>query len=286
MRNIVNIDFNSNNNWGVMNSASDTNSIMLSIWPLKSQKTNYRIEITRSNNTVVTSSTLTLSGGLNAGAINYQVLYDNFKSSGTMKVRLLSNEGNSPYVLFDSVSTFDINDDIIVKLNGSKFTINKRAVSAEGINIDMIYPIGSVITNSKSTFNPNDLYPGTSWQRIKGRVIVGLDENDEDFNSSGKKGGYKTFNNEHNHNTKGVVLSIEQMPEHTHNIVSTSGKSSDVSLYPFQMIQHDSSIVDLNVCRPTGGNQPHDHGVTEDSQSNNQTLLQPYIVKYVWERIS
>lgn len=286
MRNIVNIDFNSNNNWGVMNSASNTNSIMLSIWPLKLQKTNYRVEITRSNNTVVTSSTLTLSGGLNAGAINYQVLYDNFKYSGTMKVRLLSNEGNSPYILFDSVSTFDINDDIIVKLNGSNFKINKRAVSAEGINIDMIYPIGSVITNSKSTFNPNDLYPGTSWQRIKGRVIVGLDENDADFNSSGKKGGYKSFNNNHTHKTKGTKLTIEQMPSHTHDIVSTSGRIGNVSLYPLQMIEQNSSKVDPNVCRPEGGNEPHDHGETESSQSNNQTLLQPYIVKYVWERIS
>lgn len=285
MRNIVNIDFNSNNNWGVMNSASNTNSIMLSIWPLKTQKTNYRLEITRSNNTIVTSSTLTSSGGLNAGAINYQVLYDNFKYSGTMKVRLLSNEGNSPYVLFDSLSAFNTADEIIVKLKGQKFTISKRVVS-EGINIDMIYPVGAVITNSKSTFNPNELYKGTRWERIKGRVIVGLDENDTDFNSSGKTGGYKSFNNSHTHKTKGTILTIEQMPEHSHDIVSTSGKSSDVSLYPLQMIERNSNLVDPNVCTPTGANKPHDHGETESSQSNNQTLLQPYIVKYVWERIS
>ena len=38
------------------------------------------------------------------------------------------------------------------------------AVQLKGINIiNMIYPVGSVITNSSETFDPNTLYPGTTW---------------------------------------------------------------------------------------------------------------------------
>lgn len=166
--------------------------------------------------------------------------------------------------------------------------VNKKIEESNLLKVMMNYivPIGTVITNSKSSFNPNDFYPGTSWQRIKGKVIVGLDENDTDFNSSGKIGGYKSFNNSHNHKTKDCTLTIEQMPSHSHEMVSTSGKNAGLSLYPFQMLQQNSALVDVNACRSTGADKPHNHGVTEDSQSNKQTLLQPYITKYVWERTS
>lgn len=151
------------------------------------------------------------------------------------------------------------------------------------VMMNYIVPIGTVITNSKSSFNPNTIYPGTSWTRIKGRVIVGLDENDTDFNSSGKTGGYKSFNNSHNHSTQNCTLTINQIPSHSHEMVSTSGRNVGISLQPFQMTTQNTSLVDPNVCRATGGGQPHNHGYTTSSQGT-QSLLQPYITKYVWER--
>lgn len=48
-----------------------------------------------------------------------------------------------------------------------------------GVNlIDFIYPIGSQIYNSKKDFDPNKYYPGTTWVRIKGYVLAGINEGD------------------------------------------------------------------------------------------------------------
>lgn len=72
--------------------------------------------------------------------------------------------------------------------------------------IDFIFPIGTVITNSNADFDPNIVYSGTTWKRIKGKVIIGVDESDTDFNSSDIIGGEKFH-----------ALTINEMPIHSHS---------------------------------------------------------------------
>lgn len=48
--------------------------------------------------------------------------------------------------------------------------------------VDLLYPVGSQIYNSRKDFDPNKYYPGTTWVRIKGRVLAGVDENDNEAN--------------------------------------------------------------------------------------------------------
>lgn len=68
------------------------------------------------------------------------------------------------------------------------------------INADFIYPIGSIYMSINLT-DPGDIFGGT-WERIaKGKTLVGVDENDTDFNQPSKTGGSKT--NTHNHNRAG-----------------------------------------------------------------------------------
>ena len=100
--------------------------------------------------------------------------------------------------------------------------------------------------NGNTTFNlPN----------LKGRVAIGKDENDEDFNEIGKTGGEKKHK-----------LTIEEMPGHTHNYNRHhfwTGEQTDIP-----DILGDTSVVrGSGIQIPTswaGGNQLH----------NN---LQPYI---------
>lgn len=61
------------------------------------------------------------------------------------------------------------------------------------INVNLIYPIGSIYISINST-NPGNIFGGT-WERIKGKMLVGVDEDDTDLNESGKIGGAK----EHRH---------------------------------------------------------------------------------------
>lgn len=70
--------------------------------------------------------------------------------------------------------------------------------------LNAIYPVGTIYETEDKDFDPNESFGGT-WIRIKGKVIVGVDENDNDFKVSDISGGYKD-----------VTLSVDQMPTHEH----------------------------------------------------------------------
>lgn len=86
--------------------------------------------------------------------------------------------------------------------------------------VNLIYPVGSIYM-SVNDVSPESFMGGT-WERFaNGQVLVGVDENDTDFNASGKTGGEKSH-----------VLSADEMPSHSHtvnahshNISSLSGKA-------------------------------------------------------------
>ena len=120
-----------------------------------------------------------------------------------------------------------------------------------------VYPIGSVYTSVVST-NPSTLFGG-NWEAFgAGRVMVGLDSGDTDFDTVEETGGFKTH-----------TLTTAEMPAHTHainGIENQSGTGSDgggnsASSYP---------TVNTN---STGGGGAH----------NN---VQPYIVVYMFKRIA
>ena len=69
---------------------------------------------------------------------------------------------------------------------------------------DLVYPVGSIYETDNEGFDPNTSFGGT-WERIKGKVIVGVDKADGAFNVVGKTGGEK------NH-----TLTIAEMPSHNH----------------------------------------------------------------------
>lgn len=190
MRSIVNIDYTDIDCDGAFNSAIEGNELMVCIRPLATQLTNYRVEFSHSNGTVHTSGVIVPSGGLDGKMVEYIAPIAYWNVAGTMKVRLLSDEGASGYALFTCI-TINPSDDVCCKYDGNNAFMFHLCGKSDPI-IDLIYPIGSVITNSKSTFDPNKVYGGTTWERIKGRVIVGVDENDSDF-ADGKSGGHKNL---------------------------------------------------------------------------------------------
>lgn len=61
-----------------------------------------------------------------------------------------------------------------------------------------LFPIGYIIQVDAPNFNPNNFYDDGNWERIKGRVIVGVDEVQIEFNTTGKIGGAKTHYHQFN----------------------------------------------------------------------------------------
>lgn len=123
---------------------------------------------------------------------------------------------------------------------------------------DLIYPVGSIYM-SVSDANPGDLFSGIWVGWGTGRVPVGVDVSDTNFNVVEKTGGEKTH-----------TLTIAEMPSHYHNVNPNSGVRSAEGSGPweYQSIYTSSG----GVTTWSGGNGPH----------NN---LQSYITCYMWKRI-
>ena len=91
------------------------------------------------------------------------------------------------------MSLITYEDKVALNENTQIADINK--VTADDMNqiknaINNLFPVGFIIGVDNAEFDPNTSWGGT-WERIKGRVIVGVDEDDTDFNISGKTGGEK-----------------------------------------------------------------------------------------------
>ena len=116
-------------------------------------------------------------------------------------------------------------------------------------------PIGTILTTTNNT-NPTS-YIGGIWERYgQGQVLVGVDEEDEDFNI-GKTGGEK----------KHALTAAENGP-HTHPYVSTANNNF-VKVEPSQT--YGTRAAGGSTTGSSGEGRPH----------NN---LQPYVAVYMWRR--
>lgn len=66
--------------------------------------------------------------------------------------------------------------------------------------LNLVYPVGSVYINVSDSTNPGTLLGFGTWVALgAGRVIVGFDSGDTDFDAAGETGGAKTFDISHTH---------------------------------------------------------------------------------------
>ena len=123
--------------------------------------------------------------------------------------------------------------------------------------LELVFPIGSTYVTQTNTNTSTILGFGT-WERLKGKVCLGLDEDDTNMNAIGKTGGEKTH-----------TLTINEMPSHKHQVSNTTNSGSNG--WAMSGNWNDTGAFDTSA---TGGGQPH----------NN---MQPYqVVGYMWIRKS
>ena len=123
-----------------------------------------------------------------------------------------------------------------------------------------VYPVGSIYINATNASNPSSYFGFGTWVAFgTGRVMVGLDSGDADFNTAEETGGSKTDSH---------VLTINEIPAHTHNYdkPNLSAAFTDGTSTRYQNTTSTATT-------STGGGAAHTHDI-----------VQPYIVVYMWKR--
>jgi len=181
-----------------------------------------------------------------------------FGTTDTVTATTLNNAVNNAAISTDSVdgSTIEVNSNALrIKDNGVT-----AAKIAAGALTDVVYPVGSIfttVTNYADSAAVVNAIGGTTWTAFgAGKVLVGLDSSDTDFDTAEETGGAKTH-----------TLITSEMPAHNHTYVrkgTTTGGS-------------------------TQGGDPNSVGQFTDNTSTTgggaaHNNLQPYIVVYMWKR--
>jgi hypothetical protein len=170
------------------------------------------------------------------------------------------------YVDIETLGTVEASKAITVDSNKDvtgirNLTITGTLSGASGlVTMSDVYPVGSIYINATNSSNPGTLLGFGTWVAFgAGRVPVGIDASQTEFDTAEKVGGFKTH-----------TLTIDEMPSHNHNQpegISPAPNANDVDITGGNGRTIDSNILTDN----TGGGSAH----------NN---LQPYIVVYMWKR--
>lgn len=126
MRNICTVNCGTGSR-SVLNSGASAEEIIMELIPSSTQKTNFRVEVTKSGGGVITSSAILLNA---AGTIHYSIPADSWRAIGTMRVRLLSNEGNSAYISFNVQMAINEGDNIQVTGGSGSSPFNIKILSS------------------------------------------------------------------------------------------------------------------------------------------------------------
>lgn len=147
-------------------------------------------------------------------------------------------------------------------------------LSAENLNqmqdnlLQLVFPVGSTYITQENV-NPNAILGFGIWERIKGKVCLGLDEEDSDFDAIGNTGGEKTH-----------ILTIGEMPKHNHNFLDNNSNEYNSIATMISGGSNDEA--------QTSGNRKHENiYVNFAGYSQPHNNLQPYeVVGYMWIRRS
>ena len=236
-----------------------------------------------SGKTLTVAGTLTSTGtatfssiDVNGGAVDGTPIGANSASTGaftTLSTTGLATLNSATISGTSTLTTVDINGGAI---DGTTIgattasTVAATTVTASGnvnttggelqINgtnvLEKVYPVGSVYINASVSTNPATLLGFGTWTAFgAGRVLVGLDSTDTDFDSAEETGGAKTH-----------TLTTSEIPSHTHTLDTSDNPGGTGAIEVA-----GGSPTSTQTTQSTGGGQAH----------NN---LQPYIVVYMWKR--
>jgi hypothetical protein len=233
----------------------------IDVWP---ELTNIgaELDLSNSNGGIITTDEIYAGGTTD----QYKVWHEGNDGSGSgLDADKLAGVASTSYAKIGtniSVLTPTEDDHAATKKYVDDKFINDSAFALEIIK--KIYPIGSIYTNTTS-INPAQEFGFGTWQRFgAGKVLVGVNESDSDFNAANKTGGKKMH-----------TLTINEIPSHTHTLSGNNrGDNAKYGQESAPGLWYDDAereAQDSDTISSTGGGQAHEN-------------MPPYITVYMWTR--
>ena len=161
---------------------------------------------------------------------------------------------------------------IVAQLNGNLDESNfaDEGISKEKLQAEIyesLYPIGSMYVNFTDSTNPATLLGFGTWSAVAGRVVVGYDGTQTEFNAAEKTGGSKA------------------LAAHTHTIGSIFLAAGTGSL-TLNDRNGDAILGTDNASNGVNGEYWGGTKNTGSAGAGDGANLPPYVVGYVWKRVS
>ena len=129
------------------------------------------------------------------------------------------------------------------------------------VDLSAVYPVGAIFTTVTAYANSAAVVAaigGTTWVAFAaGKMLIGLDSGDTDFDTVEQTGGAKTH-----------TLSTAEMPSHTHTTVNSN---SDTGSGKPATGGEAAEGTGIHTSNATGGGTAH-------------SIMNPYIAVYMWKR--
>lgn len=212
---------------------------------------------------------------------NIRITNQLFMSDTNIHLTMYEMNADLPDEADDCIAGIDI--DKKYGINLETLGVTDRALTGVSINgrslLDHIYPVGSIYMSTSAT-NPTNFFGGTWVAWGAGRVPVGFNGSDGNFNSSEKTGGSKTINIYHSH-TVNTHAHIGTVGYDENNYYTSNAFGSTVRSY-------NGYAFNAKWSEPTNPvrlsyTSPESPG-TNAQLSGSQSILQPYITCYMWKR--
>ena len=175
-----------------------------------------------------------------------------------MDANLTHLGGDGTYVM----PTTDGTSGQVMSTNGSG-QVSFTTLTGVTATIANAYPVGSIYMNATNSTNPATLLGFGTWSSFgAGRVLIGIDSSDTDFDTAEETGGSKTH-----------TLTTAQLPSHRHQVGSNdSGTGTGGAAGNMELVRDAG----------TGNGPAVNSSFTGSGDAHNN--VQPYIVVYMWKR--
>ena len=233
-----------NNNFGAMD-----NELTLKLFYRKQGESSWGDAIDITSYATIENNTFSITNQLIGSNFSYEDSYE-FRVVAQDKV-VTDDSVSSNRTVTEGIALFDIGkNDVLFK--GIKLL--DYIDSKIKMNVDLMYPVGSIYLSVNST-NPSQLFGGTWEQWGKGRVPVGVDTSDSDFNTVEKAGGNKSYDH--------IAVTAFRTDGYTQYGLD------NVGAYANRTIVYDGTGINTNQHNETRLQIP---------------TIQPYITCYMWKR--